>query len=344
MKTAVFYHPAFLEHDTGTGHPESRHRLEAVLENDKDLKHFSQADIIDAPRLDEDYVKNVHEPVYVAQLKAFCESGGGYIDMDTVASTGSWEAALRAAGAAKAAVEYAYQAKGPAFCLVRPPGHHALPGQAMGFCLLNNAAIAAAAAKELGLTRILVFDWDAHHGNGDQAFFEADPQVLYVSMHQMPLFPGTGQIRETGIGAGTGYTINIPVTVGTGDDGFALVLDRIVMPVATQFKPELVILEAGFDSHYMDPLANLRLSPSAYSRAAKALSKVARYPAIALLEGGYSIKALPVCVEATIVGLEGEEFAPPEPLGEYRSADGSEIMPIIDKVKEQIEREGIFEV
>lgn len=344
MKTALFYHPVFLEHDTGLGHPESKQRIESVMQRIDSLDYLSSCELLEAPEISEEIVKKIHDPVYVTQLKRYCEAGGGNIDMDTAVSKASWEAALRAAGAAAEAVSYSLAGRGPSFCLVRPPGHHALSNKAMGFCLLNNAAIAVALAKDAGIKKILVFDWDAHHGNGDQEFFERDPDVLYISTHQMPLFPGTGDIAETGIGSGVGSIINIPLHPGAGDNAMSKVLEEIIEPVASQFKPDLLILEAGFDSHHGDPLANLQFSCTAFSHAAARLSELTPNPPIALLEGGYDTRALPYCVEATIAGMSGRPYIEPEFLGRTLEGSLSELDANIEKLKAIIKRDGVFEL
>lgn len=340
--TVLLYHDIFLKHDTGQNHPESPKRLEAVLSVRTKLSNLAAAQVREAPMINEERLSHIHEPKYITQLKAFCLSGGGYIDMDTVASLDSWEAAKRAAGAAATAVKIAVEESQPVFCLVRPPGHHALPDRAMGFCLLNNAAIAVDAAKTLGVDRVAVFDWDAHHGNGDQAFFESDPNVLYLSLHQSPLYPGTGWLMETGIGSGVGSVINMPLPPGAGDRAVELMLSEVVEPVLSQFRPQLLIIEAGYDSHHRDPLANLQFSCSAYSSMTNRLTKFSKMPPIMLLEGGYDLEALPYCIDATLAGLTTADYREPEQLGSPKEVTSEEIELTLQMVKKAIARDRVF--
>jgi acetoin utilization deacetylase AcuC-like enzyme len=247
-------------------------------------------------------------------LEAFCAAGGGRIDADTSAGASSWDAALLAAGAGLDAVERLERGDGSAaFCVVRPPGHHATPGRAMGFCLLNNVAVTAAALADRG-ERVLVYDWDAHHGNGTQDAFYDDRRVLYVSAHQWPLYPGTGALDETGEGPGKGYTINLPLPPGTTGDVYLAAFDEVVAPAVERFDPTWVIVSAGFDAHRADPLTGLNLTAGDFADLTERLLGVA--PAgrvVAFLEGGYDLQALALSAGAFVATLAGLPFRPESP-------------------------------
>jgi acetoin utilization deacetylase AcuC-like enzyme len=250
----------------------------------------------------------VHPPSYVDEIRSFSESGGGSLDPDTVASAGSYEAALYAAGGACAMVEALVGGEAEiGFSGMRPPGHHAEPQVAMGFCLFNNVAIAARHALDsLGVERVFVLDWDVHHGNGTNDVFHASPEVLFASIHQSPLYPGTGPLRDVGEGPGEGYTINLPVPPGSGDDVWLALVEHVAVPAARAFKPQLVLISAGFDAHRADPLATCELSEggfAAMARQVRALAEELDAPVGAVLEGGYDLRALAASVAATLEAL-----------------------------------------
>jgi acetoin utilization deacetylase AcuC-like enzyme len=236
------------------------------------------------------------------------------IDLDTVMSAGSWEAALHSAGGAVHAVERLLSDGGFAFCGLRPPGHHAERARAMGFCLFNNVAVAAAhAIAELGLERVLVLDWDVHHGNGTEAIFYDSPEVLYASIHQSPLYPGTGAVTDTGSGEGEGFTVNLPVPPGAGTDEFLALVQHVVAPIAREWRPGLICVSAGYDAHREDPLASCELDDAAYGDMGASIRELARelaVPVLVCLEGGYSLGALARSVTATLEALS-EEGPPP---------------------------------
>ena len=271
-----------------------------------------------APVFDEasmDELARVHDPAYLARLAAFCAEGGGDIDADTYASTDSWTAARRAAGAGLAALRALEQrGEGVAFVPVRPPGHHATGDRAMGFCLINNVAVAAAARTALG-ERVLIVDWDVHHGNGTQDIFWDDPAVLYVSTHQHPLYPGTGRPDEVGGAAAPGLTLNLPLPPGATGDVVRAALDGEARQSIEEFAPDWVLVSCGFDAHRDDPLSNLQLSSGDFAELACIVREFAPRPGrLALfLEGGYEAAALASSVEATLGALLGRRGDSPAP-------------------------------
>jgi acetoin utilization deacetylase AcuC-like enzyme len=250
----------------------------------------------------------VHPPDYVAEIRAVSESGGGSFDADTLASAGSYEAALHAAGGACAMVEALTAGEARvAFSALRPPGHHAEPSLAMGFCLFNNVAVAARHALDsLGCERVFVLDWDVHHGNGTNDIFHTDPRVLFASIHQSPLYPGTGPIGDVGSGAGEGYTINLPVPPRSDESLWLSLVEHVVIPAAQAFDPQLVLVSAGFDAHRDDPLADCRLEVESFARMAlqvRGLADRLGVPVGAVLEGGYDLDALARSCAATLEAL-----------------------------------------
>jgi acetoin utilization deacetylase AcuC-like enzyme len=246
----------------------------------------------------------VHSEEHYEFIRTLSEAGGGSIGLDTYVTPHSLEVALLAAGGAITAVELAMQ-KGYAFALVRPPGHHATRSEAMGFCLFNNIAIAARYALSQGMARrVLILDTDVHHGNGTQDIFYSSAEVLFISLHQHPLYPGTGYVEELGEGEGRGFTVNIPLPPGTGDESYLRAIEEIVLPIAEQFSPQLVLVSAGYDTAKEDPLGGMLLSQRSYyeiGRRVKALAK----PIAFTLEGGYSLSALARGVYSTLAGLFG---------------------------------------
>lgn len=311
--TAVYYHPRFLDHDTGQ-HPESAERLvvcrRALLASDLDLEWIEPRP---APLTD---IERVHDPSYVQELRLFAERGGGYLDADTVVSPASYEAAVLAAGAGVDAVNRACAGDGPAFVLARPPGHHALRRRGMGFCLFNTIAVAAAHALEVrGLQRVLIFDWDVHHGNGTQDAFYADPRVLFISLHQRHHYPGTGHVGEAGAGAGVGYTVNVPLPAGAGDGAATAIFETLVEPLLRAYRPQLILASCGFDSLAGDPLGDLRMSREAYRWMASRLVALGRevdaVGPVCTLEGGYDPPLVADALLATLEGLRGDPVPVP---------------------------------
>jgi acetoin utilization deacetylase AcuC-like enzyme len=311
MSILVYHHASSLLHDTGRHHPERPRRLGAVLAGARRVPGIEERP---APMADVDDLLGLHARGYVADIDAFCRAGGGMLDPDTVAVPESWEAALRSVGAGLAAVEAitAGDARA-AFLAVRPPGHHALRERAMGFCLFNNAAITADRLATRG-ARVAIVDWDVHHGNGTQDLFYERDDILFISIHEFPFFPGTGWVDEVGGGRGTGYTINVPVPAGTGGIAHEAAFDRIVDPVLDEFAPDWIVVSAGYDAHRSDPLAGLVLESGDYGWMAARLAARGA-PMVMYLEGGYDLEALEDSVEATLLGIGGaaHEVCGPEP-------------------------------
>ncbi len=292
------------EHDGGARHPEQPARLEAVMQGVRALGGGHEVvtpEIVEAPF---EALARVHDPAYLDALEAFCHEGGGAIDADTYARPDSWRAARRAAGAGLAALAALEQRRDAvAFVPARPPGHHATAGRAMGFCLLNSIAVAAASRTARG-ERVLIVDWDVHHGNGTQDIFWDDPDVLYVSTHQHPLYPGTGHAAEVGGPAAAGSTVNLPLPPGATGDVLRAALDGSARGVMEAFAPDWVLVSCGFDAHRDDPLAQLALSSGDFADLARLVRELAPPGRLALfLEGGYDARSLSSSVEATLAAL-----------------------------------------
>jgi acetoin utilization deacetylase AcuC-like enzyme len=251
-------------------------------------------------------LERVHTPEHLERIRTLCESGGGSLDLDTAVSARSWAAALRAAGAGLEAVDALSRGEGDAaFLALRPPGHHARPTAPMGFCLVNNVAVTAAALATAG-ERVCVVDYDAHHGNGTQETFYADPRVLYVSLHEWPLYPGTGRLDETGAGSGAATTCNLPLPAGATGDVYLRALDDVIAPVVEAFAPGWLLVSIGFDAHRADPLTGLGLSAGDYGALATRMTELAPVGRlIAFLEGGYDLEAVRASVAATLPAMVG---------------------------------------
>lgn len=301
----------YLDHDAGRGHPERPARLDAVL------RGAAAAGLGDelvsvaprpATRLE---LEALHPGSFLDALEQFCRQGGGHIDPDTAAVPASWDAAVLAAGAGPDAVERLERGEADAaFLALRPPGHHATPTRSMGFCLLNNVAVTAAVLAARG-ERVVIIDWDAHHGNGTQDAFYGDDRVLYVSFHEHPLYPFTGRLHETGEGAGAGCTINVPLPAGATGDVYLRAMDTLVEPAVDAFAPTWLLVSAGFDGHRADPLTGLGLSSGDFAdltRRARTLAPPGR--CVVFLEGGYDLQALLDSTAACVAGLGGADLRP----------------------------------
>lgn len=302
MTTLLLHHASFLEHLTPIGHPERPDRLRA-LHAALDNPDFQALKRVEAPLADAATATLCHPLRYVEMVhKAVPREGMARIDADTTVSPGSWEAAMRAIGAALAGVDAVVKGEAAnAFCAVRPPGHHAEQERAMGFCLFDTAAIAARHAQEVhGLEKVAIVDWDVHHGNGTQAIFWSDPSVLYASTHQMPLFPGTGAWTETG----AGNIFNAPLSPGDGSETFKAAFRERILPAVRSFAPDLILISAGFDAHHRDPLAEINLQAEDFAWATDELLDIAAKSAggrvVSLLEGGYDLRGLAVSAAAHI--------------------------------------------
>ena len=312
MSTGYVYDPIFLEHDL-RGHPENRERLRQIMEALEG--HGVLRDMVQVPAVPVslERLQRVHSPAYVEQVRRISERGGGSLDPDTYVSRRSYEAALAAAGGLVALTEAVLAGElENGFALVRPPGHHAERDEGMGFCLFNNVAVAALATlEEQGLERVLIVDFDVHHGNATQNTFYRDPRVLYFSTHQYPYYPGTGHWREIGEGPGQGYTVNVPLSAGVGDEGYEAIFDELLFPLAERYQPELILVSAGYDAHWNDPLAGMLLSVSGYAHLARTLVALAQEVCggrlVFTLEGGYHLQVLREGVLNTCLALLGRD-------------------------------------
>ena len=293
----------FAEHTTPPGHPERPERADVFAEIADAWREHGASVIEPRPATREELIR-VHDPAYVDAMAAMA-GRAARLDPDTYTSPESYEVALLAAGAAVQAAAHALDTGEPACALVRPPGHHAERAAAMGFCLFNNVAVAAAAALARGLSRVAIVDIDVHHGNGTQWMFYGDPRVLYVSTHQFPFYPGTGAAEETGSGEGRGFTFNIPLAAGATDADYARAYSEVSRRL-DEYAPELLLISAGYDAHEDDPLASMRLSTEGYGAIVRSLGAAAvrsRCPVALVTEGGYDLAALRSCLDGTIAIL-----------------------------------------
>lgn len=313
----LLYPEACLAHLTA-GHPESPERLQVIwqaLEKHRILNHLR----LQSPRpVPLELVQRIHQPAYMQSLQRFCDQAGSgrRIDEDTVVSQGTYPAILAAAGAAVEMVEALVSDRcQQAFSLVRPPGHHAMPGYLMGFCFFNNIALAALyALEQLGLQRIAILDWDAHHGNGTEHIFYQDPRVLTVSWHQDPNWPGTGAWQDQGEGAGSGYSLNVPLPIGSGLQAFTLTWQQVVLPALKRFAPQLLLVAAGYDAHHGDRLTDMGMTATGFAHLTEQImqgaEQLGNLPVGFVLEGGYNLEGLSNSVSATLLTLLHQEARP----------------------------------
>lgn len=306
-KTAFLYHPIFLEHVTGWKHPERRQRLTAVVDRLKECGLWEELIHIEPTAATPTDVAAVHDPAYVEALRCRCEAGELFEPEDTtVGSPGTYAAALMAVGTVQTALDAVMAGTATnGFCAVRPPGHHAERDRAMGFCFFSNVALGARyLQRRHGLKRIAIVDWDIHHGNGTQQAFYDDPSVFFCSIHQHPLYPGSGRACETGSGAGTGFTLNIPVPLGATDLDYQRIFTEQLKPALARFKPEFILVSAGFDAHARDPLGGALLTAAGYATITRLTLEMAAEHCgkrlVSVLEGGYDLEGLAESVEAHV--------------------------------------------
>jgi len=341
-KTAVMFTPKYLNHKTGVGHPESPARLRVIMKelNRSGLLKTGKCSLVEPEPASVEEVELVHESDYIQLVKDICASGGGLLDLgDTVVSPESFDVALFAVGGAVKAVDLVMAGKFQnAFAPVRPPGHHAGPYYAMGFCIFNNAAIATAhLLRNFNLDRVLILDVDAHHGNGTQEIFYDNDKVLYLSLHQDPTgFPGTGFADEVGEEKGLGYTVNIPFPFRIDDRTYLKAFNQIVVPIIRQYKPQFIVVSVGFDGYYMDPVANLSLSALSYVEAFRKVSELASEfctgKLVAILEGGYSLRFLGRMAVAVIARMAEVPYT----IKDKQPASGPKIWKRAKKIIEEV--------
>lgn len=309
MKTALIYHPIYLQHDTGPHHPERASRLQSILRKLQKTWLIDKLKVIEPKPASIEDIALVHSMDYVLGIKEICKKGSINLDPDTVVSKDSFETALFAAGAVIKGIDLIFNGEiDNVFCMVRPPGHHARPSQAMGFCIFNNVAIGARyIQKKYKLNRILIIDWDVHHGNGTEEVFYEDPRVFYISLHQYPHYPGTGSKESTGKGKGKGFNLNIPMESGSGDAEYIKAFRGIIIPKVKDFKPEFIMISSGFDGHKDDPLSSINLTENGYHEMTKMVKEEARLYSknriVSVLEGGYNLLSLANSVHSHLEAL-----------------------------------------
>jgi acetoin utilization deacetylase AcuC-like enzyme len=318
----------FDEHVSPPGHPERPERLEAARQGVAEARAAQHARRLQPRDASLDEMSLVHTAEYVGALTDI-EGKSGHLDADTFFSPRSYAAARRATGAALALTDALLDGAADfGFGLMRPPGHHARPGQSMGFCMLNHVAVAAQHARQRGARRVVILDWDVHHGNGTEEIFENDAEVLYISLHQSPQYPGTGAVSDVGLSAGKGYTVNVPLAAGADNAVYAAAFERVVLPIIEQYAPDLTLVSAGYDAHARDPLGGMQLDGAGYAwMTRRLLETVRRGPGHRigfLLEGGYDLLGLRESVHRTLDALEDRalpaSFGPPNPLHEAQIA------------------------
>ncbi len=337
MSTGVITSDIFKRHDTGT-HPENLKRLDSILNYVENKEVWKKVHKIPIRKISKEELYTVHTPEYVSSVLEFCKKGGGRIDEDTVTCTESYEVAMMAAGSVLEAVDNVMENKlKKVFCLIRPPGHHALPDKTMGFCLFSNLSLGAIyAITKYNVERILVLDWDAHHGNGTERIFYKSNKVFTVSWHQYPFWPFTGNYTDIGIEEGLGYNLNIPIPEGFTDEIFVETFEKLVVPIANKYKPQLIILAAGYDAHWKDQLAGLNVTTPAYEYLSRRVIELAENlcegKIIATLEGGYNLEALAEGVFSTLNLMEYPDFKLTEKFSREKENNRAAITDLINNI------------
>jgi acetoin utilization deacetylase AcuC-like enzyme len=324
VDTLWLRHDSSLAHDI-PGHPERPERIRA-LEDEMARNGWFGASLLEAPPVARELLTAVHPEPYVAGIESLCANGGGFLDADTAAVASTWEAALRAAGGAVSLVDSLLGGAARAgVSALRPPGHHAERSRAMGFCFFGNVAVAAERARSAhGVERVLIFDWDVHHGNGTEAIFASDPGVLFVSIHEWPLYPGTGPASYVGEGAGEGFTVNLPVPSGSGDETYTSLAEHVGAALIRTWEPQLVLISAGFDAHRDDPLATCRVTEAGFAAMTASLRRASDdvgAPLGLVLEGGYDLGALAGSMAALMPILTGDDAPGQSPVERHALAD-----------------------
>jgi acetoin utilization deacetylase AcuC-like enzyme len=309
VSRVLFQHPSSHDHETGE-HPERVERIEAI-ERELGARDWLGWEVRESPAVPRSVLEAVHPGSYVQRIESISLSGGGYLDMDTVLSRGSWECALHSTGGAVAMVDALLGGEARYGASVhRPPGHHAEAARGMGFCMFNHVAVAARHALDAhGAERVMIVDWDVHHGNGTNDIFHATDEVLFCSIHQSPLYPGTGPASDVGSGAGIGYTVNLPVPPGSGDDVYRSLVEHVAVPLAREYRPKLLLVSAGFDAHRADPLASCTCTAEGFGAMAGSIRRLADeldVPAGLVLEGGYDLNGLAASLIAALEALGAE--------------------------------------
>lgn len=334
---AIIYSPAYRQHETGP-HVETPERLDAIWAVVEPT--LARRTLIEPRPIEVADARSVHAPHQAELIRRLADRGGGNLDADTVVSAESLDVALLAAGGVLQAVGTVLSGEhDAAFALVRPPGHHATQNRSMGFCLLNNVAIAARHAQQrYGVERVAIVDFDVHHGNGTQDIFLDDPSVLFISTHQFPLYPGTGRVEEAGQGPGRGYNLNLPLAPGCGDTEYATIFREAVLPKLAAFRPELLLVSAGYDGHWADPLAHMQLSTGGYAAIVQELRDFARQTGakgpVLTLEGGYNLEALADSVRASLAVLAGEDWTAAVGDSPARPDRSAELSRLLGRIRE----------
>lgn len=341
MTTVYVTHPRFTEHDL-PGHPEHAGRIRSVWAKMVTSGLIQRVTSLDSHPVEEEWVFAVHTPEYIELLHWINDTHQQHIhlDADTYAGPTAYEVARLAAGGVVTAVDEVLSRRAQnGLAAIRPPGHHAMPSHGMGFCILGNVPIATRyAQKTYGIKRVMIVDYDVHHGNGTEAMFYDDPSVLFISTHQSPFYPGTGAVTDIGHGEGKGFTVNIPLAAGHGDRSYATLYEHILWPAAERFKPQLIFVSAGFDSHWIDPIAGMRLSLTGYAHLTRELIRMAHQfcggKIIFVMEGGYNLEALSNGIVNIVHALLGEDTVS-DPLGPPRNDQPEpNIAPLLAKLKE----------